>query len=144
MSLNWQKQALQSNFARRVRAATRRHPDIDGHTYGYTDLKELWMAEDIHMACTHEHDPVWQYWYDTPEGGWKPISIHKTREEALDAAGPYTAPPMGPQAGTYVLARFGRGRWLRVKIESKNGVDMISEAFSKLGAETKLEHIDAA
>lgn len=141
--LHWAKQPLTHQLARELRAATRRHPQIDGHTFGFADLKELWCAADVHVVCTHEHDPVWQYYRQTPDGGWMPVSVHPTMAAAMAAADGAHG-PTERQDGTYLLARFGTRPWMRVRITSRDGIDVIGAIFDRLGAQTKLERIEAA
>lgn len=138
--LNWQKQPLTQSLARSLRAATRRHPSLDGHTFGFSDLKEMWSAEDAHVVCTHDHDPVWQYWHQAPNGVWELKSVHDTRQEAQDAAAPHVNPG-GPEPGTYVVANFPEGRLMRVRIMSKNGERMLTEIFTGLGCVTACERV---
>jgi hypothetical protein len=143
--MNWTKQPLTQGLARSLRAATRRHPHIDGHTFGFSDLKELWVADDVHVICTHDHDPVWQYWYQHPEKGWMPISIHDTRQQAQQAAAGNVAPgPTGPTPGTYVCAQLGQGRWMRVLVQSRDGKELLTGIFTRLGANTKIETVKGA
>lgn len=145
MSLTWTKQPLTQSLARSLRAATRRHPSIDGHTFGFADLKEMWCAADVHVVLTHDHDRVWQYWYQAPVGGWKPISIHPTRDEAEAAAEGNVGEDTDPEAGIYVTARFPGGRHLmRVKVLSAHGERMLTEIFDRLGCQTGVERIEEA
>lgn len=145
MSLTWHKEPLTQSLARSLRAATRRHPSIEGHTFSFADLKELWCAAEVHVVCTHDHDRVWQYWYQAPVGGWKPMSIHATREEAARAAEANTyEPEPTPVAGTYVVARFPGGREMRVQVLSQDGTATLTSIFERLGCFTEVQRIEEA
>lgn len=145
VALTWEKQPLTQQLARSLRAGTRRHPQIDGHAFGFSDLKELWCADDVHAVCTHAHDPAWMYLYQAPEGGWRLVSVHTSRAAAQKAASANTdTDPEAPVAGTYVMGRLDGGRWMRVQVLSKAGEAMLTEIFSRLGCQTKLEHVEEA
>jgi hypothetical protein len=148
MALMWEKQPLTRQVARALRAATHRI-QFDGHVFGYNDLKEMWMDVDgVHVVCTHEHDPAWQYWHREDNGAWKPVGAYETiiaaqkiAQGAHDDSEPVVEPPISP--GTYVLARFkGRDNWMRTRIMSKDGVQRMIDIWDRLGCEVTLEQVD--
>jgi hypothetical protein len=138
--VEWTKQAPTGNLTRQIRAGTRRKPSIDGHTFNYNDLKEIWSAGES-VVITHKQDPVWQLWTNTPTGGWLPVSIHKTCKQAQEALGdhpPVEAP--GEEPGTYVCFRFHDERpWKRVKVQTTDGVRSLTGMYERLGAQTRVE-----
>lgn len=144
--MEWQKQPLNQRVARDLRASTRRQPSLHGHKFDYNDLKELWMANEVNVVLCHDEDPVWQYWYYAPAGGWAPISLHETRE-AAQAAVPEHAPseyltkePEEP--GTYVSFRFADDRpWQRTKVLTEDGVERMTSMYERLGCEVQVQNI---
>lgn len=143
MSLTWAKQPLTQQLARALRAATRRHPSLDGHTFGFSDLKEMWAAEDVHVVLTHDHDKVWQYWFAAPEGGWQLRSVHPNRQAAQQAAQANTAPE-DTLDGTFAMGRLPGGRWMRVRCSSPKTITEIVGVFERIGCATKVETIGEA
>lgn len=143
MSLHWTEKGMASDLARAMRAATRRKPEIDGHTFTYTDLKKLYATEDETVAVlTHETDKVWQHWVSTPTGGWFPKGMYRTKGAAMEAAEALaTAPTVIP--GRYLLARFGKRPWMRVRIDSKSGMELIGGIFERMDAEVSSELVNA-
>lgn len=136
----WTKQALTGNLARQIRASTRRKPSIDGHTFSYNDLKEMWLTGES-VVITHHQDPVWQLWSVAPGGGWLPVSVHDTREQAQNDLGDF--PPVevpGEEPGTYVSFRLNDQRpWQRVKVQTTDGVKSLTAMYERLGAQTRVE-----
>lgn len=138
-ALDWEKQPLTRELARNLRAATRRHPAIDGHTFRYGDLKEMWAAAGVHVVLTHGTDHVWQYWHQSPTGGWQPVSLHDTQAQARQAAEGIVEPQQ--QGGVYVLARFPGGNWIRTRVQSSSGVSTLTAIYTSLGCEVREEHV---
>lgn len=140
--LNWEKKPLTRELARNLRAATRRAPAIDGHTFRYGELKELWAAEH-HVVLTHEVDRVWQYWQHAPVGGWYPVSIHDTRQQAQAAAegSSVSAIEETTSVGDFLLARFPGGNWIRTRIQSRNGMASLTAIYTGMGCEVREEHV---
>lgn len=134
----WTKQAPTGNLTRQIRAGTRRKPSIDGHTFNYNDLKEIWLSGDS-VVITHKQDPVWQLWANTPTGGWLPVSIHNSRKKAQDALDDLPLAE-GEEPGTYVFFRFNDQRpWQRVKVQTSDGEKNLAAMYNRLGAETRVE-----
>lgn len=140
--LQWEKQPLTRELARNLRAATRRAPSLDGHTFRYGELKELWAAEG-HVVLTHSVDPVWQYWSHAPEGGWAPVSIHPSRQEAQATAEgtAVSASDETSSVGDFLLARFPGGNWIRTRIQSRNGMASMTAIYQNMGCEVREEHV---
>lgn len=145
--LSWEKQPLTEMMARSLRAASRGgRQQLDGHSFGYDDLKELWTVEDdeaiVHAVLTHDHDPLWQRWsYDQDDKGWTLKDLHETRAGAQEAV---LQSGSVPTRGTYLLARFPGGRWMRVRILTKSGPETLAEIFARLGCITRIEEIEEA
>lgn len=142
MSLGWQKQPLTRFVARGMRAATK-GKECDGHKFSFNDLKELWISDDEHhVVCTHDEDKSWQYWLQTPEGGWELASTHGSRTAAQSAALDHETPENQPEPGVYVLATKGEGhRTIRVRCESQEGPGYWSGLFLRLGYVTTVEEV---
>jgi hypothetical protein len=115
--------------------------DSDEHRLLYEDLAEVWATtpDEDHVVLTHKKDPVWQYWYCHPKDNWTFTSVHKTREEAVEAAGVAAVPPM--PAGTYVVAHRPKGRVIRVLCTSQSGPEVLSSIFSKMDYAVKVEQV---
>ena len=147
MTLFWEKQPLNQQVARALRGPTRRHnTPVDGHRFVFDDLRELWCAGETQVVLTHDQDPVWQYWADTPDRGWRLVSVHATRQAAQEVAVEQTpeTPVIAP--GTYVLARFAESRpWMRIQVSTDQCAADIQSIYVRLGAEVKTEVVgDAA
>ena len=138
--MDFQKQPLTRALARSLRAGTR-GIDFNGHTFRYTDLKDLWAAADIHAVLTHAEDTSWQYWFHAPAGGWQLVGVYPTRKEAQEAAGqPQTGEELEP--GTYVMARWDEnGRWMRVRSSSDRITENLCDIFKNLGCETRVDSV---
>lgn len=148
-ALEWVKQPLTRELARSLRAATRKSkPSIDDHTFKFTDLKEMWAADNVHVALTHDEDRKWQYWYQDPKKGWTIVSIHTSRKKAFEAAleSLPDEPEVATDEGVYVLARFNeKSRWMRTRIQSSDGLEKIKTMYSRLGCEDiKVEKVGKA
>ena len=143
MTLGFARQPLTRYVARGMRAATR-GKELDGHKFTFTDLKELWISEDEHhVVATHETDPLWQYWLDTPDGGgWTLASVHHSREAACSAAYDHEFAEMLPAPGTYLVACAGEGRRvIRVRCEAADGPAVLVGIFTRLGYEVGIEEV---
>lgn len=139
-TLEWVKQPLTREIARGLRAATRKITPIDGHRFRFTDLKELWSADNEHFVCTHDEDRVWQYYHRSPDGGVQLICCVKTRRQAQAAAETTQNPPSSTPSGTYVLAWQPGGRIIRVTCHS--GDPSVQQGiFQRLGYETSVEQV---
>ena len=94
---------------------------------------------------THDEDKYknWQYWFHGATG-WALVGVYPTRKEAQAVAGQ----PQGEselEPGTYVLARWDeKGRWMRVRCTSTRITEAITEIFTGLGCETRVEEVAAA
>ncbi len=141
--MNWDKSPLTRVLARSLRAGSR-GIELDGHSFRYTDLRELWVAEENHVVLSHADDRSWQYWFHAPDGGgWSLVSVHTSRKAAQDAAKPMESHEVEP--GTYVLARWDeKGRWMRVRCTSTRITEAIADIFTGLGCETRVEEVSAA
>lgn len=143
-TLSWHKQPLVLTVARSLRASTRpTRPEIDGHRFCYEDLRELWASDDeCHVAFTHTHDRSWQYWFNAPQGGWTPISVHTSRAKAQAAA--LHEPPSALAPGTYVLARDGGRRDARVisvQCTTTRGPQLLCDIFAAMGYVTEVKEV---
>jgi hypothetical protein len=139
-TLEWEKQPLTREVARGLRAATRKMVAHGGHRFNYSDLKELWSARGEHFVCTHDTDPVWQYYHRSPEGTVQLICCVQTRQEAQTTAEIKHDPTPPIPSGTYVLAWRPGGRTIRVACRS--GDPSIQEGiFQRLGYETTVEKV---
>jgi hypothetical protein len=134
---------LNQGMARTLRASTRAsHPEIEGHSFHYGALRELWASEDrCHVVLTHDEEDGWQYWAKNPEGVWELISIHVNRIEAEAAAGGNHSPPP-PSPGTYFIAHRPEGRSIRVHCTTEEAVETLTGIFTKLGYETSTEEVN--
>lgn len=115
---------------------------IEEHRLLYEDIAEVWATtpDEDHVVLTHKKDPVWQYWYRHPEDNWTFVSIHKTREKAVEAAQASTEPEVPP--GRYVIAqRDKEARKIRVLCTSQSGPDILSSIFSKMDYAVKVEDV---
>lgn len=142
--MKWEKTPLTRQLARELRAATRAsRPEIDGHSFSYNNLAEMWASDDgAHVVLTHDGEQRWQYWQCM--GHWRLVSLHQTRAGAQQAAQEYVEPLPTPEVGTYVLAREGKRTdeyVIRVHCSSEDGPRVIAEAFARLGYATRIEKV---
>jgi hypothetical protein len=142
MTLFWNKNPLTAEAARRLRAASRKAPPVDEHTFNYHDLKELWIAGQ-YAVLTHDGDPAWQCWHSPPTGGAQLLSHHDSRVEAEQAAETHDAlvvPPTSNGPGRYVVASGLGDRVIRVRCQSSDP-SAVRAIFENLGYETSVEQI---
>jgi hypothetical protein len=145
----WKKQPITRQLAKELRKASVSQPDLNGHSFKFTDLKQLWQGDPDHVLLTHDRDQVWQYWYKAPVGGWQPISIHDSMEEGQDAVAAYKHPDVvippvededGSDEGTFVLFRSDEDKpWHSVRVLSRDGAEKLSDMYERMGFEHKIE-----
>jgi hypothetical protein len=144
--LEFTRHPLTGEVAHILRASSRGHhpPTLDGHSFVYRDLKELWVSVDgEHVVLTHDKEDGWQYWHKPPEdeGGWALVSVHPYRGEAQAAADLNHGPPP-LAAGTYFLAWHPGGRTIRVLCVSPDAAETLTAIFTKLGYDTSIEEVN--
>lgn len=141
MTLEWEKKPVSRELTRNMRAINRvKRMTVDEHRLLYEDLAEVWATSDEdHVVLTHKKDAVWQYWHRHPTDNWTFVSVHKTREKAVEAAGIAAVPPM--PAGTYVVAQKGTGRPIRVRCTSQSGPEALQSIFTKMDYTVKVENV---
>lgn len=142
VTLEWERKPISRTLTRNMRAINRvKQMTIEDHRLLYEDLAEVWATtpDEDHVVLTHKKDPVWQYWFRHPQDNWTFVSIHKTREKAVEAAGIAAVPPT--PAGTYVVAQRPQGRVIRVLCTSQSGPDILSSIFSKMDYAVKVEDV---
>lgn len=139
--MDWQKRPTTRELARNMRASNRAtRKMIDEHRLLFEDIAEIWATpEDTHVVLAHKKDPVWQCWWRNDSGVWIFESVHATLSEAQEAVEDHAVP--SPPAGTYVVAREGSGRPIRVRCVSKEGPALISKIFTLMGYDTKIENV---
>ena len=139
--LTWVQQPLTRLLARTLRRVSQ-GVSLDNHRFAFTDLREMWMADDHHVVLTHHQDKKWQYWHLAPEGGsdWDLVSVHSSRKAAQEAARADLPPVERP--GTYLLARATpTSRCIKVHITSSRGAQTLTEIFTGLGYDTTTEEV---
>jgi hypothetical protein len=139
--MDWVKEPLNRRAARGLRAATRRCPEVDGHRFTYNDLKELWASTNgAHLLCLHDSDPVWQHWHHSTEG-WTLVGVYTNRMKAQVGAAQIKSPSPVVEAGTYLVAKMGQGRPIRIRCGTAGRLTTIEEIYQKLGYDTSVEEV---
>lgn len=83
--LEWEKESLDSSFAKKMRREIRTHrreQGRGGHEFNFNDIRALWVSGNNHVILSHELDRSWQFWWRHPEESWFLQSWHRILADA--------------------------------------------------------------